>query len=76
MVHTFLVVVVHKPNKYHVDLKILSFIKIYTYESLAPFQLKHEFTMVVAGPSKSSKTEFVKHLVQNIHWISLPPEKK
>jgi hypothetical protein len=30
---------------------------MYTYESLAPFQLKHEFTMVVAGPSKSGKTE-------------------
>ena len=31
-----------------------------TYETLVPFQLKHEFTMVVAGLSKSGKTEFVK----------------
>ena len=48
---------------------------MYAYESLAPFQLKHEFTMVVAGPSKSGKTEFVKQLVQNTQWISPPPEK-
>jgi hypothetical protein len=48
---------------------------MYTYESLAPFQLKHEFTMVVVGPSKSCKTEFVKRLVQNTQWISPPPEK-
>jgi hypothetical protein len=48
---------------------------MYTYKSLAPFQLKHEFTMVVAGPSKSGKTEFVKQLVQDTHWISPPPEK-
>jgi hypothetical protein len=48
---------------------------MYTYESLAPFQLKHELTMVEAGPSKSGKTEFVKQLVQNTHWISPPPEK-
>jgi hypothetical protein len=49
----------------HVDMKLVSFIKMYTYESLAPFQLKHEFPMVVAGPSKSGKKEFVKQLVQN-----------
>ena len=48
---------------------------MYTYETLEPFQLKHEFTMVVAGPSKSGKTEFVKQLVQNTHWIAPPPEK-
>jgi hypothetical protein len=48
---------------------------MYAYESLAPFQLKHEFTMVVAGPSKSGKTEFVKELVQNTQWISPPPDK-
>jgi septin family protein len=59
----------------YVDLKLVSFIKMYAYESLAQFQLKHEFTMVVAGPSKSGKTEFVKQLVQNTQWISPPPEK-
>jgi septin family protein len=59
----------------YVDLKLLSFIEIYAYESLARFQLKHEFTMVVAGPSKSDKTEFVKQLVQNTQWISPSPEK-
>ena len=48
---------------------------MYTYETLEPFQLKHEFTMVVAGPSKSGKTEFVKQLVQNTQWIAPPPEK-
>ncbi|XP_056017054.1 baculoviral IAP repeat-containing protein 7-B-like [Ostrea edulis] len=37
--------------------------------------LKHEFTMVVAGPSKLGKTEFVKQLVQNTQWIAPPPEK-
>lgn len=52
-----------------------SFFKMYTYETLTPFQLKHEFTMVVAGPSKSGKTEFVKKLVENTHWISPSPEK-
>jgi hypothetical protein len=31
----------------NVDLTLVSFVKMYTYESLAPFQLKHEFTMVV-----------------------------
>nr|XP_022300672.1 uncharacterized protein LOC111108881 [Crassostrea virginica] len=45
------------------------------YESLAPFQLKHEFTMVVAGPSKSGKTEFVKNLINHAPWISPPPER-
>jgi hypothetical protein len=59
----------------YVELELVSFIKMYTYESLALFQLKHEFTMVVAGPSKSGKTEFVKQLVQNPSWISPPPEK-
>jgi signal recognition particle receptor subunit beta len=49
---------------------------MHAYESLAPFQLKHEFTMVVAGPSKSVKMEFVKQLVQNTQWISPPSEKK
>lgn len=34
---------------------------MYSYETLTPFQLKHEFTMVVAGPSKSGTTEFVKN---------------
>jgi signal recognition particle receptor subunit beta len=48
---------------------------MYTYKSLAPFQMKHEFTMVVAGPSKSGKTEFVKQLVQNTHSISPSPKK-
>lgn len=52
-----------------------SFFKMYTYETLTPFQLKHEFTMVVAGPFKSGKTEFVKKLVENTHWISPSPEK-
>lgn len=47
--------------------EFLSFFKMYTYETLTPFQLKHEFTMVVAGPSKSGKTEFVKKLVENTH---------
>jgi septin family protein len=50
----------------NVDLELLSFIKMYAYESLAPFQSEHEFTMLVAGSSKSGKTEFVKQLVQNI----------
>jgi hypothetical protein len=61
-------------NRY-VDLKLVSFIKMYAYKSFAPFQLKHKFTMVVAGPSKSGITEFVKQLVQNTQWISPPPEK-
>jgi signal recognition particle receptor subunit beta len=38
---------------------------MYAYETLALFQLKHEFTMVVAGPSKSGKTKFVKQPVEN-----------
>lgn len=37
-------------------LEILSFFMMYSYGTLAPFQFKHEFTMVVAGPSKSGKT--------------------
>ena len=48
---------------------------MYCYDSLASFQWKHEFTMVVAVPSKSGKTEFVKRLVENRHWISPPPRK-
>ena len=48
---------------------------MYQYESLAPFQLKHEFTMVVAGPSKSGKTEFVKKLINHLDWILPPPER-
>lgn len=32
-----------------------------------PIQLKHELTMVEAGPSKSGKTKFVKKLIENIH---------
>jgi flavin reductase (DIM6/NTAB) family NADH-FMN oxidoreductase RutF len=31
--------------------------------------------MVVTGPSKSGKTEFVKQLVQNVQWVSPPPDK-
>ena len=53
---------------------VLFFI-MYQYDSLAPFQLKHEFTMVVAGPSKSGKTEFVKNLINHPHLISPPPER-
>lgn len=49
--------------------------QIYSYESLTPFELKHEFTMVVACPSKSGKTHFVKKLVEKRHWISPPPKK-
>ena len=48
---------------------------MYCYDSLASFQWKHEFTKVVAVPSKSGKTEFVKRLVENRQWISPPPEK-
>jgi septin family protein len=59
----------------YVDWGFVLSIKMYAYESLAPLQLKYEFVMVVAGPSKSGKTEFVKQLVQNTHWI-LPPHKK
>jgi hypothetical protein len=33
---------------------------MYAYESLAPFHLKHKFTMVVAGPFKSSKMKICK----------------
>lgn len=51
--------------------EFLSFFKMYTYETLTLFQ----FTMVVEGPSKSGKTEFVKKLVENTHWISPSPEK-
>jgi lipoate-protein ligase B len=47
----------------NVDLELWSFIEMCGYESLAPFQLKQEFTMVVAGPSKSVKTEFLKQIV-------------
>jgi hypothetical protein len=69
-------IVAHKNQiNMNVGLKLVSFIKMYTYESLAPFQLKHEITMVVAGPFKSGKTEFLKQLVQTTHWISLSPEK-
>jgi GTPase SAR1 family protein len=57
----------------NVNLELLSFIEMCAYESLAPFQLKHEFTMVVVGPSKSGKTEFMKQLVTNTLWISPPP---
>jgi septin family protein len=74
MVHTVLVVHKNQINRY-ADLQLVSFIKMYTYKSLAPFQLKHKFTMVVAGPSKPGKTEFVKQLVQDTHWISPPPDK-
>lgn len=56
-------------------MNFFSFFKLYTYETPTPFQLKHEFTMVVAGPSKSGKTEFVKKLVENTHWISPSPEQ-
>jgi GTPase SAR1 family protein len=59
----------------NVDQEHLSFIEMYAYESLASFRLKHEFTMVVVGPSKCGKTEFVKQLVENTQWISPPPEK-
>lgn len=49
---------------------------MYSEETPLPsFQLKHEFTMVVAGPSKSGKTEFVKTLVNNLDWITPMPEK-
>ena len=61
-------------NKYVYHEEFVSFFIMYQYDSLAPFQLKHEFTMVVAGPSKSGKTEFVKNLINNAHWIS-PPER-
>ena len=50
-------------NKYVYLCEFVSFFIMYQYDSLAPFQLKHEFTMVVAGPSKSGKTEFVKNLI-------------
>jgi hypothetical protein len=66
---------VKNPINSYVNLKLVLFIGMYTYESLAPFQFKHEFTMVVTGPSKSGKTEFVKQLVQNTQWISPPPPK-
>lgn len=68
------VVFIYSINKKASD-ECHSFFKMYTYETLTPFQLKHEFTMVVAGPSKSGKTEFVKKLVENTHWISPSPEK-
>ena len=61
--------------KYVYHEEFVSFFIMYQYDSLAPFQLKHEFTMVVAGPSKSGKTEFVKNLINNAHWISPPPER-
>ena len=48
---------------------------MYHYDSLAQFQFKHEYTMVVAGPSKSGKTEFVKNLINHLHWIFPPPER-
>jgi hypothetical protein len=43
---------------------------------LTSLLFKHEFTAIVAGPSKSGKTEFVKKLIQwrNI-LIDIPPEK-
>lgn len=68
------VVFIYSINKKASD-ECHSFFKMYTYETLTPFQLKHEFTIVVAGPSKSGKTEFVKKLVENTHWISPSPEK-
>jgi hypothetical protein len=37
--------------------------------------MHHGGGSLVAGPSKSGKTKFVKQLVQNAHWISPPPEK-
>ena len=48
------------------------------YQSISPetIQLKHEFTMIVAGPTKSGKTEFVKQLIEwNNQWIHPPPDK-
>ena len=62
-------------NKYVYLCDFVSFFIMYQYDSLAPFQLKHEFTMVVAGPFKSGKTEFVKNLINNPHWIFPPPER-
>lgn len=45
-------------------------------ELKAALQFKHEFTMVVAGPSKSGKTEFVKKLIQwRQELIDVPPHK-
>lgn len=59
----YVVVFIYSIKKKDCD-EFLSFFKMYTYETLTPFQLKHEFTMVVAGPSNSGKTEFVKKLVE------------
>lgn len=39
----------------------VSFHKILTYETLVPFQLKHDLTMVVAGPFKLGKTKIIKN---------------
>jgi hypothetical protein len=37
--------------------------------------MKHKFTMLVAGPSKYGKKEFVEQLIQTTRWIS-PQRKK
>ena len=62
-------------NKYVYHVDFVSFFIMYQYDSLAPFQLKHVFNMVVAGPSKSGKTEFVKKLINHLDWILPPPER-
>ena len=43
---------------------------------LHAFVFKHEFTMVVAGPSRSGKTEFVKALVRHKDRVIHPPPTK
>ena len=43
---------------------------------LHAFVFKHEFTMVVAGPSRSGKTEFVKALVPHKDRVIHPPPTK
>ena len=49
---------------------------VQTLEDLSAFVFKHEFTMVVAGPSRSGKTEFVKQLVQYKDEVISPPPQK
>lgn len=49
---------------------------VQTLDDLSAFVFKHEFTMVVAGPSRSGKTEFVKQLVQYKDEVIYPPPQK
>lgn len=49
---------------------------VQSLDDLSALMFKHEFTMVVAGPSRSGKTEFVKQLVRSKNEVIEPPPQK